>query len=530
MKKLFGFLAAVAFLAATGMSAASVTARAEETTHVVEPESKVCASLTPFAWYEFDDSENLGKDTMGRFDLTVAKSIAGTIEQKEDGGDKYVELRRNNETNSQSGVLLYAPQLDKTGLDFSDVIRDSFSVSLTFRSPAATGTNGSHYVLSVGRYNDAVTIVPWRNGFHVQTWTKQFMLSDDVTQEEVDNCKGKVQILANASEWVNVTVVGNHDDEKVYIYVDGELVQSVDTENVQLSNQGQGTLGADYTFSIGGQCAVNGGGNEMHADADIKDCKVFDYALSGDNVAALAAGTDTEYTGPSVASLPELDTAGVDFQLTDRHTIADLMDEMKTNVNVTLADGTKEKASLFWTTLGSAEKIYGIVQSAAANRKGLMYEYDVAYVVKLKYDSDAVVISDFKVGAASHEPTETVTVDGNKRLSVSFKLDLKEGYSIREVLYADVNEFLEDEWREEGYVYISTRYGAVIDIRTTGGGSDDSSVSASDSETSGGSSGSASADNSASQGGSGCGSAMGGVLFCAVPALFAALSFKKKNS
>ena len=86
MKKLFGFLAAVAFLAATGMSAASVTARAEETTHVVEPETKVCASLTPFAWYEFDDSENLGKDTMGRFDLTVAKSIAGTIEQKEDGG------------------------------------------------------------------------------------------------------------------------------------------------------------------------------------------------------------------------------------------------------------------------------------------------------------------------------------------------------------------------------------------------------------------------------------------------------------
>ena len=421
MKKLFGFLAAVAFLAATGMSAASVTARAEETTHVVEPETKVCASLTPFAWYEFDDSENLGKDTMGRFDLTVAKSIAGTIEQKEDGGDKYVELRRNNETNSQSGVLLYAPQLDKTGLDFSDVIRDSFSVSLTFRSPAATGTNGSHYVLSVGRYNDAVTIVPWHNGFHVQTWTKQFMLSDDVTQEEVDNCKGKVQILANASEWVNVTVVGDHDDEKVYIYVDGELVQSVDTENVQLSNQGQGTL-------------------------------------------------------------------------------------------------------------GSAEKIYGIVQSAAANRKGLMYEYDVAYVVKLKYDSDAVVISDFKVGAASHEPTETVIVDGNKRLSVSFKLDLKEGYSIREVLYADVNEFLEDEWREEGYVYISTRYGAVIEIRTTGGGSDDSSASASDSETSGGSSGSASADNSASQGGSGCGSAMGGVLFCAVPALFAALSFKKKNS
>lgn len=63
-----------------------------------------------------------------------------------------------------------------------------------------------------------------------------------------------------------------------------------------------------------------------------------------------------------------------------------------------------------------------------------------------------------------------------------------------------------------------------------GGGSDDSSVSASDSETSGGSSGSASVDNSASQGGSGCGSAMGGVLFCAVPALFAALSFKKKNS
>ena len=134
------------------------------------------------------------------------------------------------------------------------------------------------------------------------------------------------------------------------------------------------------------------------------------------------------------------------------------------------------------------------------------------------------------MGAASHEPTETVIVDGNKRLSVSFKLDLKEGYSIREVLYADVNEFLEDEWREEGYVYISTRYGAVIEIRTTGGGSDDSSASASDSETSGGSSGSASADNSASQGGSGCGSAMGGVLFCAVPALFAALSFKKKNS
>lgn len=471
MKKRFLSILCAAAVAATLCAGLPMGASAAENENLFSATTSA-SGLTPFAWYQFDDANNIGKDSMGHFDLVAKTNEKGSITQKQDGTDNYVELRRNYdfaEDKSASGGILYAAGLDRSGLDFSDIIKDSFSVSVTFKSPAANSNLGSHYVLSVGRYSDAISIVPWQNGVQVQVITKHFALgNDEAAQEDIDAEKVLVKCEAE-TEWCTVTVVGDSDADKVHIYVNGELKHSANVTPVKLSNQGIPANGGDYTFALGGQGSIGGTGQEMHADADIKDCKVFDYALSSANVAALYEGTTTTYAGSTVNSVAALNVSSVDFELTDKNTVSDLISAMPSTVNVTLSDSTTEKATIFWSTLDSGNKLYGFLQSASANVKGYYFAYDFSYVVKLSFDPAAVTITDFKVAGTSYQPTESVKVD-SARKSVSFKIEANEGYEIKSIIYDGLDEYDLDSWTaDEGYMYINTRLGAVIEISASGG-------------------------------------------------------------
>ena len=487
MKKIFSVLGAsalcLAISASAGAKLATVAVNADETSHIVTETTSV-SGLTPLAWYQFEDSENLGKDTMGNFDLKMKVSGSGVYAQKDKSeGDKYVELRRKEyaadynydvEASNESGVLFYAPFVksgSEASLDMSDLITDSFTLSITFRSPAITEDWGSHYMFSTGRYLDAPSMVLWRNGVRVQTGSKLGIFGEAAEQTAIDNDDTNVWVKpADASKdtWYTVTMVGDADNDVIKLYLDGVLVETREVDGeVVFSNQGRMGLGNDYVFALGGQTAGTGG-NACHADVDISDCKVFNYALSDANVSALNAGTDTAYADTYIDEVPELDVSGIDFQLTDVNTMDDVIAKLPTSISTTLSDGTKSKASVSW--IKGSGKCIGVVQSAIANTKGYSYEYEVEYVVKFNYKSDHVVISDIKVGSQTMEPDEVILVDGSKTLSLSFKLEPKDGCSIEGVWYDDTNEFIEELWAtdDEGYMYLRIKEGAEILIVTTG--------------------------------------------------------------
>lgn len=486
MKKIITFAAAAALAIGTAFMPVDISekqADAAESGHVVAATEQV-SGLSPYAWYKFDDEETLGKDRMGRFDLEkmVYGSGAYEIRTEADKGFDYIAIRRNKDvmdvdpgdgvkyrqTNPMNGVLFYAPNLDKSGYDMSDLIKSSYTLSITFRAYVPDDF-GAAQLVCTGRYSDSTCITPWQTGVTVTPATR-WMLGKEASQPEIDAWRKPVTL--NRLEWNTLTLVGDAEQGKVSCYVNGVLAQSWEIDPVRFTNQNmEGALGADYTFAIGGSISRDGTGLEQCCDADIKECMIFDYAVSAQNVADLYSGAaSVEYSGVTVESVPEINDSAIDLQLTDRNTLKDVMKKMPSSATVTLSDGGKEKANIFWTTGGSDNTLYGILQPmTGANTKGYTYRYKCDYVLKFDYDKAHATLSDVKLGKNAKDPDVVNVLDDAEALSsksLSFKLEVAEGYHVESVNYDGTDWFFADDWAgdDEGYVYLNVRYGAEIKI------------------------------------------------------------------
>ena len=106
-------------------------------THFVNAaEGDLSATYTKVAHYEFDDSSNLGKDTLGNYDLVNA---GGVVADTINGGAIF----------GKENGFLYAPDLGE-GKDFSDLIDGSFSVSM--RLYICDVWEGGNYIIATGSY------------------------------------------------------------------------------------------------------------------------------------------------------------------------------------------------------------------------------------------------------------------------------------------------------------------------------------------------------------------------------------------
>lgn len=169
MKRILS-LGIVLALAAGGM------AFAPKATEAVSAGAEDAAVIQPMAMYEFDDAENPGKDTSANgYDLVALNTstqgeAAMQVKTDETTGKNYLSLisdRSSDGMGGTSGACLYAPQLGNSGMDFSDLIRDSYTVTITFRRDN-TSNIGDHYMLATGRYNDSFQLTPWRSAVQVQ--------------------------------------------------------------------------------------------------------------------------------------------------------------------------------------------------------------------------------------------------------------------------------------------------------------------------------------------------------------------------
>lgn len=181
------------------------------------------------ALYEFEDETKPGQDTSGNgFDLKVLNTSQNgdeAIQIKEDtDGEKYVSLvsdRNAEDKGGKTGACLYAPQLGNSGMDFSDLIRESYTVSITFRRDNSK-YQGDHYMLAVGRYNDAFQITPWKNGVEIQVNNMDMApgANNDEKQQWLE--KNLAFYTVDTSNWTTVTVSTDAVKNAATIYINGE--------------------------------------------------------------------------------------------------------------------------------------------------------------------------------------------------------------------------------------------------------------------------------------------------------------------
>ena len=422
--------------------------------------------ITPFAHYEFLDANNPGKDSSGNnFDLLpyVTSSSPEALQIKQDSnGENYLQLVSDRDAQGHAlnrGGCLYAPELGNSGKDFSDLVTGSFTVSFTFRRDNSAWI-GDHYALATGRYNDSFQITPWKSVVDVQLSNYKFAPGETHDEKQVHMETSITPVPHVTTEWTNVIVVEDADTNKASVYINGELKGEYSLSGVAMTRQD-----SKYVFTLGAQSeAIGTTANATigYATVDIKECRVYDSALTSANVAQLYSGeeatlaADTEY----IASVQELNAADYDLLVTDVNSISKIGSEvLPSKVNVTLGvSGVSVKAPVTWYPVkeDGVEKIKGYIHSSYA-RTASQYAFEYGYTIRLNYDSSKVTVTQIKLNNMAYTPGTPIEA---KKQYLSFKVRAVSDRATINVSYLDF------DWDpfEEGVYQLEVTGGAHVYI------------------------------------------------------------------
>lgn len=403
------------------------------------------------AQYDFDDAANLGKDSSGNgFHLAAKDTSASTDAEKgishgteTEGIDEisYAKFRRTcTDEGQERGGLLYAPFFKGTSEDFSDVLTGSFTVSMRFRGVDIPAGNGSYYLLHTGKYNNALGITPWNDHIEVFPVSEKGAPKDESDAYAWTQTQ-KYDLSASVNDvWHTVTVAGDQEKGKVDIYLDGVLAQSADLGALDakvLLSAGDITR---YTFCIGGQCEGAGGNaSTMYSSADVDYVRVYDSALSAENVQKLYNGEEAVYADGAeyVTEVEKIDFSAYDFLVTDSNTVKEIKSSLPSTVKATTSSGKSKNVSVYWYETDT--EIRGYLQGKTlANYNNLMYSNPYGYTVRLTYDDALITVKDVLLdGEPLAVGTDLGKISGG---TLSFKIEQKKnGVTVNGFYYDDLD-------------------------------------------------------------------------------------------
>lgn len=359
--------------------------------------------IKPIVWYEFKDADNIGKDSMGHFDLLVGGN--GQVEHNAEEG--YVTFTRAN------GSVLYAPALYGS-TDWSDMLKGGYTFSYTVKADN-TIQDGSYYAVTTGTYGESFLIYGCYSGF-------------EVIYSAGGSSSHKIRFETGSykDQWVTITVTVDPTTSTCCFYVNDALFAEREISDYQ-------GFSADglYTFAIGGQANVSGNDSTQYFEGSISDVKVYDYVLSADNVKDL-------YTTSSFSSVPtyytikkiDVDTSDVELVLSKDNTVTDILAGLPTTVTVTNNKGQTETCSVIW--LGRKDGIIeGYVQGCSwANTDGGFATVELSYVVEFD-DVENAQFTEVKVDDVAY--TGAALAVGTSA-NVTFKVVPSNGYKVSSVV------------------------------------------------------------------------------------------------
>lgn len=327
--------------------------------------------VNPIAKYEFKDTSNIGKDSMGKYDLTFrnAWKAGGT-------GDLL-----NEYTAIEGGGITFNNKLCLAADKDKNVFKDTSAVTMVLEVKMVSGSGTWGHIAGVGFANAKSTGLSAHSAAdganHVRIASKGI--------DGLHGCWDSITAINGELEKYNTIIISAQPGGKIRVWNDG----------VKLSEEKE--VSATWTaydennmFSIGGE--FNGAAAYTSA-ASLKNVVVYDFAM--DNAAAVAYTTNGKLTASDLGGMTTISSAKAKFEgdatkvaLNEAMSVEKMFESLNpATAELTLSDGKTATADVVWQKVEKADNKYYAVGTVNSKKLGyanlageVRYELTVASI------------------------------------------------------------------------------------------------------------------------------------------------------
>ena len=327
--------------------------------------------VNPIAKYEFKDTSNIGKDSMGKYDLTFrnAWKAGGT-------GDLL-----NEYTAIEGGGITFNNKLCLAADKDKNVFKDTSAVTMVLEVKMVSGSGTWGHIAGVGFANAKSTGLSAHSAAdganHVRIASKGI--------DGLHGCWDSITAINGELENYHTIIISAQPGGKIRVWNDG----------VKLSEEKE--VSATWTaydennmFSIGGE--FNGAAAYTSA-ASLKNVVVYDFAM--DNAAAVAYTTNGKLTASDLGGMTTISSAKAKFEgdatkvaLNEAMSVEKMFESLNpATAELTLSDGKTASADVVWQKVEKANNKYYAVGTVNSKKLGyanlageVRYELTVASI------------------------------------------------------------------------------------------------------------------------------------------------------
>ena len=327
--------------------------------------------VNPLAKYEFKDTSNIGKDSMGKYDLTFrnAWKAGGT-------GDLL-----NEYTAIEGGGITFNNKLCLAADKDKNVFKDTSAVTMVLEVKMVSGSGTWGHIAGVGFANAKSTGLSAHSAAdganHVRIASKGI--------DGLHGCWDSITAINGELEKYHTIIISAQPGGKIRVWNDG----------VKLSEEKE--VSATWTaydennmFSIGGE--FNGAAAYTSA-ASLKNVVVYDFAM--DNAAAVAYTTNGKLTASDLGGMTTISSAKAKFEgdatkvaLNEAMSVEKMFESLNpATAELTLSDGKTATADVVWQKVEKADNKYYAVGTVNSKKLGyanlageVRYELTVASI------------------------------------------------------------------------------------------------------------------------------------------------------
>ena len=327
--------------------------------------------VNPIAKYEFKDTSNIGKDSMGKYDLTFrnAWKAGGT-------GDLL-----NEYTAIEGGGITFNNKLCLAADKDKNVFKDTSAVTMVLEVKMVSGSGTWGHIAGVGFANAKSTGLSAHSAAdganHVRIASKGI--------DGLHGCWDSITAINGELENYHTIIISAQPGGKIRVWNDG----------VKLSEEKE--VSATWTaydennmFSIGGE--FNGAAAYTSA-ASLKNVVVYDFAM--DNAAAVAYTANGKLTASDLGGMTTIASAKAKFKgdatkvaLNEAMSAEKMFESLNpATAELTLSDGKTASADVVWQKVEKADNKYYAVGTVNSKKLGyanlageVRYELTVASI------------------------------------------------------------------------------------------------------------------------------------------------------
>lgn len=281
------------------------------------------AVIQPIAWYEFDDASNLGKDSMGNYDLKLVK----TVTQASEGGALFT-----------GAGMLRAPS------EAADISEKLTSFTLAFEMSIHEGNSDWAMPIGFSRNDWTPTKFAW---FTIEGGNKLRFTAHDVADGSTDGYWGPVIDAFDYGQNHKI-VLSAQLGGKITIYVDG--VKSSYEHDLPVDFN---LKDSNMQFAIGAASVWSNDETYNPFNGIVKDVKIYPFAMTQAEVEAYNAN------GQLTADDIDVTVASADIDMSETIQVEegaseeDILKAVPTSslIDVTMSDDSVRKGTVVWNNV-----------------------------------------------------------------------------------------------------------------------------------------------------------------------------------